>query len=104
MFDPQPRNWGYPARGRRSPLELRHGIGITHWAKPVISRMFSFENPEEIQEGWFSLSRLITYSGRGNDGARIEEMLVVTKEGYRILSKLPSERLMSCPCVGSLLP
>jgi Xaa-Pro aminopeptidase len=47
---------------------------------------------------------LETYCGKGNDGARIEEMLVVTKDGYRMLSKFPSERLISCPCVGSLLP
>ena len=82
-------------------LQLGHGIGITHWAKPVISRLFSMEHPEEIKEGM--VLALETYSGSGNDGVRIEEMVVVTKDGYRMLSKFPSRSLISCPCVGSVL-
>ena len=30
--------------------------------------------------------------------------LVVTKDGHRMLSKFPSKNLISCPCVGNLLP
>jgi Xaa-Pro dipeptidase len=99
---PSAEELGLSSEGEAFALELGHGIGITHWAKPVISRMFSFEHPEEIKEGM--VFALETYCGKGNDGARIEEMLVVTRDGYRMLSKFPSERLISCPCVGSLLP
>ena len=83
-------------------LQLGHGVGITHWAKPVISRLFSMEHPEEIREGM--VLALETYCGSGNDGVRIEEMLVVTEDGYRMLTKFPSEKLISCPCVGCILP
>ena len=83
-------------------LQLGHGVGITHWAKPVISRMFSLEHPEEIQENM--VLALETYAGSGSDGVRIEEMLVVTKNGHRLLTKFPSEHLISCPLVGALYP
>lgn len=99
---PTAQELGLATEGEAFALELGHGIGITHWAKPVISRMFSMEHPEEIKEGM--VFALETYAGEGNDGARIEEMLVVTKDGHRMLSKFPSEKLISCPCVGNLLP
>ena len=83
-------------------MQLGHGVGITHWGKPVISRLFSLEHPEEIKEGM--VFALETYAGSGNDGVRLEEMLVVTEDGCRLLTKFPSENLISCPCAGNLLP
>jgi Xaa-Pro aminopeptidase len=83
-------------------LQVGHGIGITHWGKPVTSRFFSFDNPEVYEEGM--VMAFETYCGHGNDGARIEEQFVVTDKGIRMLSVFPSERLISCPCVGNLLP
>lgn len=99
---PTAQELGLASEGEAFALELGHGIGITHWAKPVISRLFSLDHPEEIKEGM--VFALETYAGEGNDGARIEEMLVVTEDGYRMLSKFPSAQLISCPCVGNLLP
>jgi Xaa-Pro dipeptidase len=83
-------------------LQVGHGIGITHWGKPVTSRFFSFDHPETYEEGM--VMAFETYCGEGNDGARIEEQFVVTKDGVRMLSRFPSKDLISCPCVGSLLP
>ena len=83
-------------------LHVGHGIGITHWGKPVISRFFSFEHPEIIEEGM--VLAFENYNGEGNDGARIEEQFVVTKDGVRMLSKFPSKELIACPCVGALVP
>jgi Xaa-Pro aminopeptidase len=83
-------------------LQVGHGIGITHWGKPVTSRFFSFDKPEVYEEGM--VMAFETYCGEGNDGARIEEQFVVTKDGIRMLSHFPSKELISCPCVGSLLP
>jgi Xaa-Pro aminopeptidase len=99
---PTAQELGLATEGEAFALQLGHGIGITHWAKPVISRMFSLDHPEEIKEGM--VFALETYAGEGNDGARIEEMLVVTADGHRMLSKFPSKNLISCPCVGNLLP
>jgi Xaa-Pro aminopeptidase len=93
---------GYENESQAFALQLGHGVGITHWAKPVISRLFSLEHPEEIRENM--VIALETYAGSGNDGARIEEMLAVTKDGYRMLTKFPSENLISCPLVGAAFP
>jgi Xaa-Pro aminopeptidase len=99
---PEAHSLGLKSEAEAFALELGHGIGITHWAKPVISRWFSLEHPEILEEGM--VFALETYNGEGNDAARIEEMFVVEKDGYRQLSKFPSERLISCPNVGSVLP
>jgi Xaa-Pro dipeptidase len=90
---------GYENESQAFALQLGHGVGISHWAKPVISRLFSLEHPEEIKENM--VLALETYAGSGNDGARIEEMMAVTKDGYRLLTKFPSEQLISCPVAGS---
>lgn len=99
---PSAEELGLSSEAEAFALQLGHGIGITHWAKPVISRMFSFQHPEEVKEGM--VLALETYAGSGNDGARIEEMVVVTDNGYRMLSKFPSKDLISCPCVGFAFP
>jgi Xaa-Pro dipeptidase len=93
---------GLSSEAEAFALQVAHGIGITHWGKPVISRFFSFDHPEVLEENM--VMAFETYAGRGADAARIEEMFVITKGGVRQLSKFPSARLISCPCVGSLLP
>jgi Xaa-Pro aminopeptidase len=99
---PPAREIGYENESHAFALQLGHGVGITHWAKPVISRLFSLDHPEEIKEGM--VIALETYAGSGNDGARIEEMVAVTPEGRRLLTKFPSEKLISCPLVGAVYP
>lgn len=96
---PTAQEIGYGDEGQAFALQLGHGVGITHWAKPVISRLFSMEHPEEIKENM--VFALETYAGSGNDGARIEEMVAVTGDGRRVLTKFPSDHLISCPLVGS---
>ena len=99
---PSAEELGLSSEAEAFALQVGHGIGITHWAKPVVSRMFSFEHPETIEEGM--VMAFETYCGQGNDGARIEEQFVVTKDGIRMLSKFPSKDLIACPCAGVLLP
>jgi Xaa-Pro dipeptidase len=96
---PSAEEIGYKSESEAFALQLGHGVGITHWAKPVISRLFSMDHPEEIKENM--VIALETYAGSGSDGVRIEEMIVVTKDGRRVLTKFPSDNLISCPLVGS---
>ncbi len=99
---PEAHELGLESEAAAFALELGHGIGITHWAKPVISRWFSLDHPEILEEGM--VFALETYSGEGNDAARIEEMFVIEKDGARQLSKFPSKELISTPNVGNILP
>ncbi|HKK64609.1 MAG TPA: aminopeptidase P family protein, partial [Clostridia bacterium] len=68
----------------------------------VISRWFSIDHPETLEEGM--VFALETYNGSGNDAARIEEMFVIEKDGARQLSKFPSKDLISVPTAGNILP
>jgi len=99
---PEAHTLGLNNEAEAFALELGHGIGITHWAKPVISRWFSIDHPEILEEGM--VFALETYNGSGNDAARIEEMFVIEKDGARQLSKFPSKELISVPTAGNLLP
>jgi Xaa-Pro dipeptidase len=99
---PSAQELGLSSEAEAFALQVGHGIGITHWGKPVISRFFSLDHPEVVEEGM--VLAFETYCGHGNDGARIEEQFVVTEDGVRMLSKFPSKELISCPCIGSLLP
>ncbi len=91
---PDYKELGYESEHEALALELGHGVGITHWAKPVISRGHSLDNPEPLQENMHLA--LETYYGEGEDGARIEEQLVITKDGYRIITRFPCDELISC--------
>jgi Xaa-Pro aminopeptidase len=99
---PSHKELGLSSEAEAFALQVAHGIGITHWGKPVISRFFSFDHPEVIEENM--VMAFETYCGEGSDAARIEEQFVVTKDGVRQLSRFPSANLISCPCVGALLP
>jgi Xaa-Pro dipeptidase len=74
-------------------LELGHGVGISHWSKPVIGHQCSIEYPELIEENMhFAVE---TYYGEDGDAARIEEQVVVTKDGCRVITKFPCDRIVS---------
>jgi Xaa-Pro aminopeptidase len=77
--------------------QFGHGVGITHWERPIISRAFSLENPVEIKKGMFLA--LETYAGEpnGEDGVRLEEEIIVTDAGYEIATKYPIDELIACP-------
>jgi Xaa-Pro aminopeptidase len=39
---------------------------------------------------------LETFYGDGDDGARIESQIIVTKDGHKVITKWPCEELMVC--------
>ena len=41
---------------------------------------------------------LETYAGSedGNDGIRLEDMLVITDTGIEVMTKFPNDRIMAC--------
>lgn len=91
---PTYKDLGYNDEYETLALELGHGVGISHWAKPVIGHQHSLKYPEILQEGMHLA--LETYYAEGEDAARIEEQVVVTKDGCKIITKFPCDELLSC--------
>ena len=75
-------------------LQYGHGIGVGLWEFPVISRAYSLEHPIEIEPGM--VFALETYAGKGYDGCRLEDELVVTETGTEVITKFPRDVLFGC--------
>jgi Xaa-Pro dipeptidase len=92
-----PQYWGYDSWFDVVPYACGHGLGVTLHDRPMV--LFSHRAlglpPQEIKEGM--VMAFETYAGKkgGKDGVRIEDMVLVTKEGYELLSLFPQE-LIEC--------
>jgi Xaa-Pro aminopeptidase len=91
---PTYKELGYKDEFETLALELGHGVGISHWAKPVIGHQVSIKYPEELKENMHVAVE--TYYGEDGEAARIEEQVIVTKDGCRIITKFPCDELISC--------
>lgn len=91
---PAANYWGFKNEAEAFGLAFGHGLGVGLWERPMISRMYSLDNPVELQEGM--VLAIETYAAEGRDGARIEDELVVTAHGFDIITKFPTEELIAC--------
>ncbi|MCB1489532.1 MAG: aminopeptidase P family protein [Bauldia sp.] len=93
---PKAEEFGFPNEEAAFGLQYGHGIGLGIWERPVISRLVSIDHPEVIQEGMvFALETFWPAKG-SHHAARIEEEMVVTKDGAEVISKFPAEDLLVC--------
>ena len=84
--------WGYPAEQSLLVAEVGHGIGMTY-EEPVISRIWSFDHPQVLEPGM--VVAVECREGEwGYGGVRLEEMVLVTESGNRILSKWPADEII----------
>jgi Xaa-Pro aminopeptidase len=60
----------------------------------MISRLHSFENPVEIEEGMVFALETYCPASDGRSAARIEEEVLVTAEGPQILTRFPGDELL----------
>ena len=86
--------WGFKSESEAFGLAFGHGIGVGLWEFPIVSRLYSLENPVEIKPGM--VFALETYAGEGCNGVRIEDEVVVTEDGKEIISKFPDDELIGC--------
>ena len=79
-----------------------HGVGLTLYEAPMISRAWALDYPEKIQEGMvMALETIGPIGDRCPDypygqSVRIEEMIAVTKDGYDVLTKYPNHEIIEC--------
>ena len=91
---PKAQEFGFGDEEAAFALQFGHGVGLSIWEKPILSRLVSLDHPEVIQEGMvFSLETFWPASD-GWTAARIEEQLVVTADGCEVITRFPAEELM----------
>lgn len=86
---PPAREFGFPDESTAMCLQWGHGVGLCLWERPIISRMFSMEHPYTIEENMTFAMETWADAYDGMNGVRIEEMMQVTKDGSRRLTKYP---------------
>jgi Xaa-Pro aminopeptidase len=91
---PAAQEFGFPDEEAAFALQFGHGVGLTIWEKPIFSRLVSLEHPEVIQEGMVFALETFWPATDGWSAARIEEQLVVTKDGCEVITRFPAEDLV----------
>ncbi|HEX9035442.1 MAG TPA: Xaa-Pro peptidase family protein [Ktedonobacterales bacterium] len=91
---PKAEEFGFPNEEAAFALQYGHGVGLSIWEKPVFSRLVSLDHPEVIQEGMVFALETFWPASDGWSAARIEEQLVVTKDGCEVITRFPAEELL----------
>jgi Xaa-Pro aminopeptidase len=91
---PRAQEFGFPDEEAAFALQFGHGLGLSHWEKPILSRLVSLDHPEIIEEGMVFALETFWPATDGWSAARIEEELVVTKDGAEVISRFPAEELL----------
>jgi len=91
---PKAQEFGFPDEEAAFALQFGHGVGLSIWEKPIFSRLVSFDYPVEIQEGMVFALETFWPASDGWSAARIEEQLVVTKDGCEVITRFPAEELL----------
>jgi Xaa-Pro aminopeptidase len=91
---PKAEEFGFPDEESAFALQYGHGVGLSIWEKPIFSRLVSLEHPEVIEEGMVFALETFWPASDGWTAARIEEQLVVTKDGCEVITRFPAEELL----------
>lgn len=85
--------WGYKDEAELLTMEIGHGLGIFSYGPPIINRQWSLKHPQVFEEGMV----LGVESREGEfrfGGVRLENMVVVTKDGAEIIDHMPREHIL----------
>ncbi len=74
-------------------LQFGHGLGLALHERPIISRLNSLEHPVRLEEGMVFALETYCPAADGYSAARIEEEVVVTAEGAKVITLFPAEEL-----------
>ena len=91
---PKAEEFGFPNEEAAFALQYGHGVGLSIWEKPIFSRLVSLEHPEVIKEGMVFALETFWPASDGWSAARIEEQLIVTKDGCEVITRFPAEKLL----------
>jgi len=90
---PKAEEFGFPNEMAAFGLQFGHGLGLALHERPIISRLVSMDAPMEIKTGMVFALETYCPATDGYSAARIEEELVVTDTGCRVITLFPAEEL-----------
>ena len=91
-----PEYWGRKSWPEVTPLAVCHGIGLSLHEMPFFTPPIARANPFKLEENM--VIALETWVGRtgGNFGVRLEEDVLVTRDGYEVLTRFPIDGITEC--------
>lgn len=96
---PGPEHWGGKSWRDVSDCAIGHGLGLHNQEAPTILPWISLDNPLPLEEGMVIALETFFGSKPGESprqGARVENDLLVTKDGCEVLTKWPDDRITEC--------
>jgi Xaa-Pro aminopeptidase len=91
---PKAEEFGFPSEEAAFALQYGHGVGLSIWERPIFSRYTSFDAPEVLEEGMVFALETYWPAKDGWGAARIEEEVIVRKDGAEVITKFPAEELL----------
>ncbi len=96
---PPASKWGYKSEVELLASEIGHGIGLgtsTGYDIPIINRLWSLDHPQVFEEG-MTLAVECREGEARVGGTRLENMMVVTKNGAEIMDYFPRDDILVAP-------
>jgi Xaa-Pro dipeptidase len=91
---PRAEEFGFQDEMDAFGLQFGHGVGVGLHERPIISRLNSLDHPIEIKENMLFALETYAPAADGRSAARIEEEVVVTASGCKVITLFPCEELM----------
>ena len=91
---PKAEEFGFENEMAAFGLQFGHGLGLGLHERPIISRLNSMREPIELQPGMVFALETYCPASDGFSAARIEEEVVVTPDGHRVLTLFPAQDLV----------
>jgi Xaa-Pro aminopeptidase len=91
---PKATEFGFADELAAFGLQFGHGLGLGLHERPIISRLNSFREPVELQEGMVFALETYCPASDGFSAARIEEEVAVTANGSQVLTLYPAQDLV----------
>src|SRR6266851_3838750 len=90
---PKAEEIGFSSEMEAFGLLFGHGLGLGLHERPIISRLNSFDDPMEIKEGMVFALETYCPASDGFSAARIEEEVIVTPRGAKVITLYPAQEL-----------
>jgi len=90
---PKAQDAGFASEMDAFGLNFCHGLGLGLHERPLISRLNSFREPIELKPGMVFAVETYCPASDGVSAARIEEEVILTPTGAKIITLYPAEEL-----------